>query len=488
VVERSSCVLGIDLGTSALKLVAVSRDGRVMATAREKYSTISTTTGQAEQDPEHWLKALSVAAKKVRAKLSQRVLVEALALTGQMPTLVVMGRHKPIAHAITWQDSRADAWVTERVDDHRRREIYLKTGVPIDGRYLAPMFQFHYRSRRQRSNLILSAKDFLFNGLTGLATTDPSTATGYGLYNLHSNAWDPELCNFWGVPVELLPCIKRSSFSAPLSKRGSQLLGCKPGMPVVLGCADSVAGAHAISGGKVDSHTATLLTGSSTVILKCDAEPRCDSQSRYIVSPLAADGMYGREADLLASGSAREWAAGVLRSGSRITKKSIWELAYRVTPGAGGLFFAPFLARGEQGILWNPSLRGMISGLTLTHDGAKIARALLEGMCFEIRRCLELFEEETPLSSARLAGWMAEIPQQSQLLADILGRPVYAFRLSSASAVGAALLGGLIDSKKYFENTRAIVFRPSKHKVLYNALYAKYAAQFPAASATATPE
>jgi len=482
VVKRSSCVLWIDLGTSALKLVAVSREGEVIATTRETYSTISTVTGQAEQDPDHWLKALSRAAKKIRSKLSQWVLVEALALTGQMPTLVVMGRHKPIARAITWQDNRADQCVAERVDDRLRREIYLKTGVLIDGRYLAPLFQFHYRSKRQRANLILSAKDFLFHALTGLAATDPSTASGYGLYNLSTKAWDPELCNFWGISVEQLPGIKSSSFRAPLSKRGSQLLGCQPAIPVVLGSADSVAGAYAISGGIADSRTATLLTGSSTVILKCDAGPRWDNQRRLLVTPLALDGAYGREADLLASGSAREWAAGVLGGGggSRITKKSIWELAYREPPGADGLLFAPFLAAGEQGILWNPSLRGTISGLTLTHDGPKIARALLEGMCFEIRRCLEVFEEEAPLSSARLAGWMAEIPQQSQLLADILGRPVHAFRFSSASALGAALLGGLIDSKKYFEHTKATVFRPSKHRLVFNALYANYIAQFPA--------
>jgi xylulokinase len=482
VAERSSCVLGIDLGTSALKLIAVSRNGRVIATARATYAIISTAEGQAEQDPQHWLKALSLAAKKISSRLAKKFNIEAVALTGQMPTLVVMGgrktgRHKPVGRAITWQDSRADQWASERVEDHVRREIYLKTGVLIDGRYLAPMFQFHYRSIARKANLILSAKDFLFSALTGREATDPSTASGYGLYNLRTKAWDPELCNFWGIPVEQLPGIESSSFSVPLSERGSELLACKPSIPVVLGCADSVAGAHALNGGSVDSHTATLLTGSSTVILKCDAQAQWDQQNRFLVTPLALDGAYGREADLLASGSAREWATGVLGTKH---KKSVLESAYDVAPGADGILFAPFLAGGEQGILWNPSLRGTIRGLTLMHNGAQIARALLEGMCFEIRRCLEVFEEEAPLSSARLAGWMAEVPQQSQLLADILGRPVQVFRLSSASAVGAALLSGLIDTRKYSENTKAIVCRPSRRKILYNALYAEYVAQFPA--------
>ena len=476
VAEQNSCVLGIDLGTSSLKLVAVSRDGCVVATARATYATISTAKGQAEQDPEHWLQALSLAATKIRSRLRKKALVEAVALTGQMPTLVVMGRHKPVARAITWQDSRADQWVRERIDDRQRHEIYLKTGVRIDGRYLAPMFQFHYRSKSRKANRILSAKDFLFHALTGLATTDPSTASGYGLYNLRTKAWDRELCNFWDIPVEQLPGVESSAFRAPLSERGRQLLGCKPLMPVVLGCADSVAGAHALSRGKVESHTATLLTGSSTVILKCDGPPRWDQQNRFLVTPLALDDAYGREADLLASGSAREWATGVL---GRNDKKSIWRLAYRVAPGADGVLFAPFLAGGEQGILWNPSLRGTISGLTESHDGPKIARALLEGMCFETRRCLEVLEEGAPISYAHLAGWMAKIPQQSQLLADVLGRTVHAFRLSSASAVGAAMLSGLVDTRKYSDNTKVIIVRPSRRKILYNALYAKYVAQFP---------
>jgi sugar (pentulose or hexulose) kinase len=75
---------------------------------------------------------------------------------------------------------------------------------------------------------------------------------------------------------------------------------------------------------------------------------------------------------------------------------------------------------------------------------------------------------------------MAEVPQQSQLLADILGRPVHAFRLSSASAIGAALLSGLINNKKYTESTKSIIFQPSRRKLLCNALYSKYVAQFPA--------
>ena len=121
-------MLGIDLGTSAIKVAAISQEGRVVATARESYPTITTCEGQAEQDCEHWLTALTRAAKKVRSRLVQKFRVDAIALTGQMPTLVVLGRDGPLANAITWQDSRADRWVSERLDVALRRHVYRTNG------------------------------------------------------------------------------------------------------------------------------------------------------------------------------------------------------------------------------------------------------------------------------------------------------------------------------------------------------------------------
>ena len=482
--QPTSCVLGIDLGTSAIKLVAVSRDGHVVASARESYDTISTAAGQAEQDCQHWLKALSFVAKKIGSRLMHKARVEGIALTGQMPTLVVLSKQKPLAPAITWQDSRADEWVSKRVDNDLRLHIYRRTGVLIDGRYLGPMFRYHQRPK-QKERRMISAKDFLFHALTGLTATDPSTASGYGLYNLHLKAWDPELCELWDVTKENLPSIESSSFRAPLSERGSRLLGCALGTPVVLGCADSVAGVYALSGTEHLAHTATVLTGTSTVIMKCDSQPRWDRRSRYLLTPFAVDGWYGCEADLLATGSAREWVASVfLRRTTQKTQRSLWQSAYKIAPGADGLLFAPYLAGGEQGVLWNPHLRGTLTGLTLAHNGAKIARALIDGMCFEIRRCLEVFEEEVPLSFVRVTGWIADIPQELQLLADIIDRPVHAFRLDSAAAIGAALLTGLIDSKKCFANTRPAVFTPGQRSKHYNEIYARYVAQFPTGATT----
>jgi xylulokinase len=472
-VPLTSCVLGIDLGTSAIKLVAISHKGRVLASAREPYPTIATVAGQAEQNCHDWLKALRAAAGRIRARLPH-TRIESIALTGQMPTLVVQNEQKPVGPAITWQDSRADEWVKDRVDADLRLHIYRATGILVDGRYLAPMFRYHHRSG-QNGDSVLSAKDFLFHALTGSTVTDPSTASGYGLYNLQAKAWDPELCKFWGIDQQRLPRIESSSFRAQLSAQGHRLIGCAVGTPVVLGCADSVAGVYAVTGDEQLQNTATILTGTSTVVMRCLSQPRWDRLNRYLLTPFALAGWYGCEADLLASGSAREWGARVfLPNASKKSHRSVWPGVYRVAPGADGLFFTPFLAGGEQGVLWNPQLRGCVSGLTLAHGGVQIMRALLEGLCFEVRRCLDVFEEEAHVSFVGIAGWIADIPLELQLLADVIGRPVHAFRLASASAVGATLLSGLIDIKAHFINAKPVVFKPSQRTKCYDEIYAKY--------------
>jgi xylulokinase len=472
-VALNPCVLGIDLGTSAIKLVAVSREGRVLASARAPYDTISTTPGQAEQNCQHWLKALRAASGRIRSHL-RRAQIEGIALTGQMPTLVVLRKQKPVGTAITWQDSRADEWVNQRVDNDLRLRIYRVTGVLIDGRYLAPMFRYHHESGQKRDSL-LSAKDFLFYALTGSTATDPSTASGYGLYNLQAKAWDPDLCEFWGIDPEILPSIESSTFAAPLHAPGRRLIGCAEGTPVVLGCADSVAGVYAIGGTEQLQKTATVLTGTSTIIMRCRPQPQWDRLNRYLITPFALDGWYGCEADLLAGGSAREWGARVfLGSAEKKLQRSLWQEVYRVAPGADGLFFTPFLAGGEQGVLWNPHLRGTLTGLSMTHRGVQIMRALLEGICFEVRRCLEVFEEGGQLSFVRVAGWVADIPQELQLLADIIARPIQVFRLDSASAVGATFLSGLIDVDQHLVNAKPAVFTPSQRSKSYDEIYAKY--------------
>ena len=178
----------------------------------------------------------------------------------------------------------------------------------------------------------------------------------------------------------MLPPIQpANSFAGGLSEAGAALLGLRPGIAVSTGAADSVCAAYAMAG--LDPRVVSVSFGSSAVIIGADERLRLDPSARYLVTPHVDDNWYGREMDLLASGTGYRWLSELFgwQDGQ------IDSYAVDSAPGARGLCFAPYLAGGEQGALWNPRLQGAIFGLNLRHSPSDIARAYLEGVFYEVQ-------------------------------------------------------------------------------------------------------
>jgi xylulokinase len=477
--SRTNLRLGIDLGTSAVKAVAIDLAGHVIASGEGAYPTSRDIPGQAEQDPVDWLYATAAAVADLSAQLGGdwSKAISGIGLAGQLPTLVCLDDGKaPIGRAIAWCDSRADSWAAGHLTKERQRQLYCLTGMPIDGRYLAPMLQFHWSARRGEVRRILSAKDYLCFALTGSIVTDASTAAGYGLYDLAHQHWSPTLCDFWNVAADLLPEIGAASHSAGgLNATGARLLGLPTGIPVSIGVADSVAAALAISG--LAAGSASIVMGSSTIVIAATDKLLLDAQSRYLVTPHVTSGWYGREMDLLSSGTGFRWIAQLFGWSDRQFEDN----ALQSPPGARGLTCAPYLAGGEQGALWNPNLRGVLHGLTLQQDGKDIARSFLEGVFFEIRRCLDVLDETAPIHQLVLSGHAAENSGIMAMLADIVGRPVQTFPHHSPSAIGAALLapGDLALTDQHPGTITMPPIEPGADKAVYDKLYQRYLSMFP---------
>jgi xylulokinase len=433
--------LGLDLGTSAVKVVALGPDDRVLGEGSKGFRTDSALPQQAEQQTADWLHAAAGAMRELALELNSGTgadwteRVVAIGLTGQLPTLVCLGEAEPLGAAITWKDGRADAWASSRVDRARKTFMYARTGMPIDGRYLAPMLQYHFADRIAEARTILSAKDYLLFALTGLRLTEPSTAAGYGIYDLQERRFSKELAEFWHVPRALLPPIQgANTLAGPLSAAGAALLGLRAGIPVSTGGADSVCASFAMAG--LDERVVSISFGSSAVVIGASATARLDGAARYLVTPHVNDAWYGREMDLLATGTGYRWLSDLFGWKEGEIDRS----ATHSPPGADGLFFAPYLAGGEQGALWNPRLQGAIFGLGLRHSRADVARSFLEGVFFEIKRCVEVLAETAPIESVMISGNLVHSATSTQMLADILQRPVGAVPDKSPAAIGAALL------------------------------------------------
>jgi xylulokinase len=430
VTAQAAVVLGVDLGTSAIKAVAVGEDGAVLAAARREYPTARPEPGAAEQDPQQWFTALESALDEL-AHAVPTASWAGMGLSGMLPTLVECdGKGRTVAPAITWEDARAEPEAAELRAAVGDGNLYRVTGQRVDGRYLAPM---HARMARlgQSGTTVAGAKDVLFAHLTGELLTDPSTAAGFGVYALDGNVWDAELVAAARLPQ--LPGLAPASTSRPLTSPWRERLGLPADFPVVLGAADSALGALGV--GATRHGDVAVIAGTSAIVLGISDAPTRDDQSRYLITPLAGPG-WGLEMDLLAVGSAFESIARLLGLPG---PEALLESASEVRLGDAPTFL-PYLAPGEQGALWNPDLSGTLHGVHLGTTPGHVGRALLTGVVVELRRCIDILAAATGSSGPILLGGGAAGRLMWQDLADATGREVSVDpHVSDHSALGAAM-------------------------------------------------
>lgn len=441
---RAPVAVGLDLGTSSLKGVAIDGDGIVLARSGAGYATDRGTEGRAEQDPGAWMDAVATVVRGLATSVDPARWL-AIGLSAMIPTLVAAdARLEPIGAAITWEDSRSEAQAEELRERLGGEALYARTGQWLDGRYLLPAWMRLRAAADARAGaaVLAGAKDWLFARLTGTLATDPSTAAGFGCHDLVTGHWDEgilEAALGSGGRRPALPGVRASSWSAGLAPESAVRLGLPAGLPVVLGAADSVLAARAL--GVTSPGPVAYIAGTSTVIIGVADRVVLDPAHRYLVTPLDRPGAYGLEMDLVATGSAVRWLAGLVAPGGG--EAEVWRLAEAVPAGADGLVFLPYLGPGEQGALWDPTLRGTLSGLTLAHGRGHIARALLDGITLESRRCIAVLGEAIGgRGDIGASGAALRSVPVARALADATGRRVRwpADVDHPASAWGAAAL------------------------------------------------
>jgi xylulokinase len=449
-VYGSDVYIGLDLGTSGLKGVALTPGGAVIARGSAAYPTRRPVPGACEQEPRDWLTAVeSVAAQLRKAAAPRRW--RGIGLSAMIPTLVTSGPGgEPAGPAITWQDGRAGARGEQLRERCGGERLYRATGQWLDGRYLLPMFlrvADDEPGRAATATRLLAAKDYLFGWLTGEIATDPSTAAGFGCYRLEAGAWDGDViaaaAALAGPAVPTppsLPPVLPSTARRPLRGEIARRLGCGR-IPVCLGAADSVLGAYGL--GVLHRGQVAYIAGTSNVIMGVADRLLLDPDHRFLVTPLAEPGRWGLEMDLMATGSAISWLAGLFGAG--IDEAALVALAAGVDPRDAPLVL-PYLSPGEQGALWDPLLRGAFVGLELCHERRHLARGLVNGIVLESRRCLTVLGETGQSGrEIRAAGGSAADPGFRADLADAtrcrVGRP--GGHDADCSARGAALLAAL---------------------------------------------
>jgi xylulokinase len=480
-------LLGLDLGTGSVKALLLSQEGAVLGEASAPYPVRSPRSGWAESDPGDWWEATVGAAKKAIG--GRRAEVAALGLSGQMHGVVLSEEGgTPVRPAVLWADARSrDELPPYRgLDGEIRRALANPPAVGMAGPSLL-WLRRHEPGAYESARWALQPKDWLRLRLTGKAAAEPSDASATLLYDLLADDWAYPAVEALGLRPELLaPLMPSGKVAGELSGPAANELGLRTGLPVAAGAADTAAamlGAGLLRPGPVQ-----LTVGTGAQIFAAKQEPVPDLRGRTHLYRAAAPDLWYSMAAIQNAGLALEWARKLLGA----SWEEVYEDAFSVPPGAGGVLFLPYLS-GERTPRFDPAARGAWTGLGLEHTRGHLLRASLEGVAFALREGLEALEEAgTPAPEIRLAGGgsggEAGEPWR-QLLADALDRPLRMLPdevARVASARGAALLAG-VASGVYgaAEETLELApkagrtINPGRARTSYEAAYARYGQLYP---------
>jgi xylulokinase len=422
-------LVGIDVGTTGLKAVAISpEDGEVLAKVERGYELSTPHPGWAEQDPEDWWHA----AEDALARLGVPS-VAGIGLAGQMHGLVALDADERVLRpAILWNDQRTAAECAEIEERIGLDRLIALTGNRALTGFTAPKLLWlrnHEPEVFERIAHVLLPKDYVRLRLTGERAMDVADASGTLLFDVAKRRWSDEVLNALDLSREWLP----ASFESP------GVSGHTPeGVPVAAGAGDQAAGALGV--GVDRPGPVSVVLGTSGVVFAALPAFAADPEARVHVFCHAVPGGWHAMGVMLSAAGSLAWLRDAIVGESfdeLIRAARAWQ------PGAEGLLFAPYLT-GERTPHADPDVRGAFVGLSLRHDHGAFVRAVLEGVAYGLRDSLELLRMlGVEPEAGRVSGGGARSELWLRIVASVLGLPLERTAVEEGAAYGAALLGGV---------------------------------------------
>ena len=439
-------LVAIDVGTSGARAAAFDLEGNRRLEVRRSYPTHSPRPGWAEQEAGHWRSAALGALADLSRRLGRRRRVHAIGLTGQCPSVVVIdAAHRPVRPGLIYRDNRASAEAARMREVFGDAAIHRRTGHLPAAFHIAPKLLWlrqHEPEAWRKAALVLQPRDWIGLALTGQVATDGTHAAATLVFGLRERQWDEAILRRLDLEPGLFPQVVASSaVIGTLRPAIASRVGLPARTPVVIGGADSQAcalGADVVAPGPVSE-----MAGSSTCLNAAVPEPLRVLQVTHY--PHVVPGVYSTETGINTTGEAVSWLANQFYGGRRGRARTedferIDADVARVPAMADGVLALPVLGDGER---TDPDLRGAFVGLSLRHDRASLARAMLEGVAFAIRAQLDLLRDGgAPVMELRVSGGDARLGTWNRIKADVLGVPVRTIP-GDAAVAGVAMLAGI---------------------------------------------
>lgn len=434
-------VLGIDIGTTALKAIALEREQGIVAQAELPHELFSLHSGWAEEDPERWwtttLEAIRQLLKVVPAEA-----IEAIGVSGMVPAMVILDASgKPLRKSIQQNDARAITEIEELRAAVDLDEFFSITGCVPNQQSIATKWRWLQRYEPhviERAAHLCGSYDFIVYRLTGNYSLEENWAAESGLYDVTRHRWHLPYLEHAGIdPALLSPVHQPVAIVGGVSQEVASLTGLIVGTPVVAGSADHVAAA--LAAGLTRSGDILLKFGGAGDILYCDTRP--DPDPHFFFDYHDIPGLTLINGCMASSGSLVKWFSNQLADGT--SPQVLDAEAQAIEPGAGGVIALPYFL-GEKTPIFDPSARGVFAGVMLHHTRAHLYRAILEAVCYGFAHHLALLREAgRPVRRVVAADGGSRSALWMQIATDVLDLPVQVVAGEAASALGAAYVAAM---------------------------------------------
>jgi xylulokinase len=476
-------LIGIDVGSSDCKVMILTRGGRIVASSRQPIAIQYPQLNWAEQDPEDWYRA---ACRATRLALEDGNIapesVIGMSICGPAHNAALLGADdQPIYPVIHWSDLRS-ATQAGRLSQQHGERIFQITYCAVNPAWtLAQLMWLKENEVDAWSRLrrVLVTKDYVRYRFTGQYQTDIYDAIGTQLYDVAGGCWSDELCALLELDPAMLPSLAPAqTISGALLPDAAADCGLLAGIPVAVGSGDSVVEAFSI--GATHPGACIVKIGTAANVNLVTSIPRPSRQSityRHVVD----DTWFTITATNSGASTMRWFRDTFCRLEVEQANRegiSVYELIDRLAdgapPGANGLLFHPYL-NGERTPYWNPHLRGDFVGISAQHNAHHFARAILEGVAFSLKDCLQVVQNlGEPLKKFYLVGGGAKSKLWRQVICDVLGVPLVKPSVEDA-ALGAALLAGVaVGVSCDWESDEETLYPDDATRQLYDDTFAVY--------------
>lgn len=429
--------IGIDLGTSSVKLILVDKNGNLKRTVSRSYELIIPQPSWSEQDPNAWIHQSIDALKELVVGYESNI--QGISFSGQMHGLVLLDEEdNVIRNALLWNDQR-----TTKEVDYLNNEIGIDNLLTYTGNIAltgltAPKILWVKNNEPEnfkKISKVMLPKDYLSYILSGVFASDVSDLSGTLYFDVANRTYSKEMLNILGINESQLPAIYESSDCiGTLKPEIKGILNIKQDVKIIIGGGDQAVGAVGV--GIVEDGTCSISLGTSGVVFVASDTFNVDYKS-YLQSYAHSNGKYHIMGVMLnAAGSLKWWS-------EQINKDNEYDEFFEAlnnTPIEDSLFFLPYL-QGERSPINDANAKGVFFGLGLHHNKVNMDRAVIEGITFALRDTFELIKKlGVSINSLRITGGGAKSKIWAQMISDIMNVDVVTIEIEEGPALGAAIL------------------------------------------------